>query len=106
MICYVYASPGVPEYFQQIFPGQSKHHGDESEREKLLHKKIVAYWHQVFFIKGRVDREELSIAYCPTHNMLSDYLTKPLQGKLLHKFRYIVMVRFIPFTLVEDKIFT
>ena len=34
--------------------------------------------------------------------MLADYFTKPLQGALFYKFRYIIMGRFSPFTLLED----
>ena len=29
--------------------------------------------------------------YCPTHNMLADYLTKPLQGATFRKFRDAIM---------------
>ena len=44
-----------------------------------------------FFVKDRVDKGELSIQYCPTHHMLADYFTKPLQGSLFHKFRNVIM---------------
>ena len=37
--------------------------------------------HKVFFVKDRADREEISIVYCPTHLMLADRFTKPLQGE-------------------------
>ena len=42
-----------------------------------------------FFVKDRVDRKEVRIEYLPTHIMLADYFTKPLQGerfKLLRKY--------------------
>ena len=45
----VYASPGVPEQFQQVFLGQPKRHEDESKWEELFHRKLAAYWHKVFF---------------------------------------------------------
>ena len=35
-----------------------------------------------FFIKDRVDMNEIRIEYCPTEKMLADFFTKPLQGKL------------------------
>ena len=56
-----------------------------------------------FLIKDQTDKEELSIVYCPTHLMLSDYFTKPLQGSLLHKFRDTIMVRVSTLTIPEDK---
>ena len=54
------------------------------------------------FIKDRVYKEEISIVYCPTHLMLAGYFKKTLQGALFHNFRYIIMGRVIPFTLLED----
>ena len=44
-----------------------------------------------FFVKDRVDKGELSISYCPTHEMLADFFTKPLQGALFKKFRDVIM---------------
>ena len=44
-----------------------------------------------FFVKGRVDKGELSIECCPTHSMLADYFTKPLQGALFRKLRAVIM---------------
>ena len=44
-----------------------------------------------FFVKDRVDKDEITIEYCPTHLMLADFFTKPLSGKLFHKFRDIIM---------------
>ena len=55
-----------------------------------------------FFIKDLVEKQELSIVYCPTHLMLAYYLSKPLQGAFFHKFGDIIMGRVIPFTLLED----
>jgi len=40
-----------------------------------------------FFIKDRVANQELRIEYCPTEDMLSDLLTKPLQGSQFRKLR-------------------
>jgi hypothetical protein len=44
-----------------------------------------------FFIKDQVDAKKLQIVYCPTGQMLADYFTKPLQGKLFHLFRNVIM---------------
>jgi hypothetical protein len=40
-----------------------------------------------FFIADRVKSGEASIEYCPTDEMLADYLTKPLQCAKFRKFR-------------------
>ena len=44
-----------------------------------------------FFVKDRIDRKEVFVQYCPTHKMLADYFTKPLQGALFRYMRDIVM---------------
>ena len=44
-----------------------------------------------FFVKDRVDKGEISVEYCPTHLMIADFFTKPLTGKLFHRFRNIIM---------------
>ena len=44
-----------------------------------------------FWVKDRVDKGEVEIEYCPSHLMLADYFTKPLQGKMFHVFRNIIM---------------
>ena len=44
-----------------------------------------------FFVKGRVDKGERKIVYCPTAHMLADYFTKSLQGSLFNKFRSVIM---------------
>ena len=48
-----------------------------------------------FFVKDQVYEGEVSIKYCPTHIMLADYFTKPLQGRT---FRVIceVIIRLKP----------
>jgi hypothetical protein len=39
-----------------------------------------------FFITDRVKKEEVSVVWCPTGDMIVDYATKPLQGALFRKF--------------------
>ena len=40
-----------------------------------------------FFIKDRVEKQELKIEYLPTEDMIADFFTKPLQGELFKKLR-------------------
>ena len=40
---------------------------------------------EYYFIAYRVKNGELKVEYCPTGEMLADFFTKPLQGKLFIK---------------------
>ncbi len=39
----------------------------------------------------KVEKGNVTIEYCPTLEMIGDYMTKPLQGKLFEKFRKEIM---------------
>ena len=40
-----------------------------------------------FFSTDQVEKGNLSIKYCPTDVMWTDFMTKPLQGEKFRKFR-------------------
>ena len=44
-----------------------------------------------FFMKNRLDTENINITYCPTEEMLADLYAKPLQSNLFRIFRDVVM---------------
>ena len=44
-----------------------------------------------FWIKDRVDNKEVRVEYLPTHIMLADYFTKPLQGEQFRILREYIM---------------
>ena len=44
-----------------------------------------------FFMKDRIQTENITIVYCPTEQMLADFFTKPLQGSLFERFRKVLM---------------
>jgi hypothetical protein len=44
-----------------------------------------------FYITDLIQREELTIKYCPTDCMIADYMTKPLTGAKFHSFRKVIM---------------
>ena len=44
-----------------------------------------------FFLTDQCDKGNLSVEYCPTGEMIGDYLTKPKTGKEFHKFRDLIM---------------
>ena len=60
--------------------------GNNSSSKRTKHIVIRYY-----FIADRVKADELDIEYCPTGDMVSDYFTKPLQGKKFTKFRKKIM---------------
>ena len=51
-----------------------------NERTRHIH---VRY----YFIKDRVSKQEIKLAYLPTGEMVADILTKPLQGSLFREMR-------------------
>jgi hypothetical protein len=44
-----------------------------------------------FFITESVKKEEVSVVWCPTGDMIGDFVTKPLQGALFREFRDQIM---------------
>ena len=44
-----------------------------------------------YFITDRISAGDLSIEYCPTREMVSDFFMKPLQGELFLKFCCLIM---------------
>ena len=44
-----------------------------------------------FFITDMVKNGEVSVVWCPTGDMIGDYMTKPLQGDMFRNFRDQIM---------------
>ena len=44
-----------------------------------------------FFITDRIEKQEVSVEYCPTEDMIGDFFTKPLQGAQFRKFRALIL---------------
>ena len=57
-----------------------------SSSKRTKHNNI-----RYFFITDRITKGEVSIEWCPTTEMVGDYMSKPLQGALFKKFRDIIM---------------
>lgn len=49
----------------------------------------ISIWY--FFITDRIKNKEFKVEYCPTGEMIADFFTKPLQGKLFRKFRNLIL---------------
>jgi hypothetical protein len=63
-----------------------QNNGVLSRRRRSRHIDI-----RFFFIKDRIDRGEMEVAFCGTNDMVADYLTKPLQGEKFRKFRNMIL---------------
>jgi hypothetical protein len=46
---------------------------------------------QYFFITDHVNKGNVSLVWCPTGDMIRDFMTKPQQGALFRKFRDQIM---------------
>ncbi len=44
-----------------------------------------------FFITDRVNMKEVEIEWCPTKEMVADFMTKPLQGRHFRRLRDLIM---------------
>ena len=60
--------------------------GKASSSKRTKHINI-----RYFFITDRVNKGDISLAWCPTADMVGDFMTKPLQGALFRKFRDQIM---------------
>ena len=56
--------------------------GNASSGKRIEHINI-----RYFFVADRISSNELTVEYCPTGDMTSDFFTKPLQGAQFIKFR-------------------
>eukprot|EP00980_Cylindrotheca_fusiformis_P015510 scaffold4410_cov78-Cylindrotheca_fusiformis.AAC.1 len=59
----------------------------EVNGQKSAGKRSHAINIRYFFITDQVKKGNISIEYCPTDDMIADYMTKPLQGEKFRKFK-------------------
>ena len=76
-----------------------ENNGKASSTKRTKHIDIKYY-----FITDRVKAGDVHVAFCPTLEMVADFFTKPLQGRLFHKFRALIMN--IPWSDPKDNIET
>ena len=60
--------------------------GTKSSSKRTRHMNV-----RYFFITDRVKKGDLEIKYCPTDEMIADFLTKPLQGNKFINFRQAIL---------------
>ena len=63
----------------------------ERNGRKSMGKQSCALNVQYFFISDQVNQGNLNVKYCPTDEMIGDFMTKPLQGLKFMKFWKIIM---------------
>ena len=54
-------------------------------------KRTRHFDNKYFYITDLIERKVVEIKYCPTDEMIADYMTKPLSGAKTHKFRKLIM---------------
>jgi len=60
--------------------------GRVSSSKRTKHIEIRYY-----YVADRIAKGDLSVVWCPSDKMITDYLTKPLQGKMFTRFRDVLM---------------
>jgi len=65
---------------------QLEMNGRASSSKRTRHIEIRYY-----YVADRVDKGDLRVVWCPTDEMIADFLTKPLQGKAFVKFWDLLM---------------
>jgi hypothetical protein len=63
----------------------------EKNGKKSSSKRTRALNIRYFFITDQIEKGILEVEYCPTGEMVADFFTKPLQGKLFEKFKTQIM---------------
>jgi hypothetical protein len=60
--------------------------GKASSSKRTKHINV-----RYFFITDRISKGEVRVEWCPTKEMVADFMTKPLQGSLFRKFWDVIM---------------
>ena len=60
--------------------------GKSSSSKRTNHINI-----RLFFIADRISKKELNVEWCPTNEMIGDFVTKPTHGSIFKKFIYLIM---------------
>ena len=63
----------------------------EENGKRSSSKRTRAFNIRYFFLTDQIEKGKIQVEYCPTTEMIADYMTKPLQGKLFEKFRKMIM---------------
>jgi hypothetical protein len=64
---------------------------EKNDGKQSSSKRTCAINIRYFFVTDQVEKKTLRVEYCPTCEMVSDFMTKPLQGILFDKFKKKIM---------------
>jgi hypothetical protein len=59
----------------------------EKNGKKSSSKRTRALNICYFFLTDQIEKRHVEVKYCPTGDMIANYMSKPLQGKLFKKFQ-------------------
>jgi hypothetical protein len=65
---------------------QLENNGQASSTKRTRHINV-----RYFYVTSKIKEGKMRVIYCPTKQMVSDYLTKPLQGSLFRTHRNSIM---------------
>jgi hypothetical protein len=65
----------------------------EKNGKRSSSKRMRAFNIRYFFLTDHIEKDNLSVEYCATGEMIADYMTKPIQGQLFAKFKRAIMGR-------------
>lgn len=60
----------------------------DNESEILDSKQIAIKY---FWVTNRIKNGDIKVVYCPTEEMLADFMSKPVQGTLFKNLRAVLM---------------
>ena len=63
----------------------------EKNGKKSSSKRTRAINIRYFFLTDQSEKGNVQVEYCPTGEMIADFMTKPLQGQLFEKFKSLIM---------------
>ena len=63
----------------------------ENNGRKSAGKQFRAMNIRYFFMTDQIEKGHVTTDYCPTDDMIGDYMSKPLQGSKFQKFRTTIM---------------
>ena len=63
----------------------------EENGKRSLSKRTRHLNIRYFFLTDQVEKGNLTIKYCPTDEMIADFMSKPLQGEKFKQFRQDIL---------------
>ena len=82
---------GVCHRPKYIIPRQQKHNSIDKNGKRSAGKRSRALNIRYFFLTDQQEKGNLAVEYCPTGDMVGDFMTKPLQGRDFRRFRNLIM---------------